>query len=137
MKRYILPSMMPNSNQFHSFIKEKTSSCNTQSAAYKVVHRLFANAEKMYRTLNFFTAENLSVFSESQKCLSPTQEHDLVALTALYVSDLLDSEIYQIIEQDSAVSDEEKAILKAAVGLFKDTAQAVHNALGNPRWIDE
>ncbi len=41
------------------------------------------------------------------------------------------------VNQDPIALDKEKEVLKLAVKLFRDTAQATYNAVGNPRWIDE
>jgi hypothetical protein len=49
----------------------------------------------------------------------------------------LNSDIETIINQDPVASDKEKEVLKLALKLFKDTAHATYNAVGNPRWIDD
>jgi hypothetical protein len=74
---------------------------------------------------------------DAKKYLTPAQERDLVALTALNVLAICNSDMEPIINQDPIASEKEKEVLKLAVKLFRDTAQATYNALGNPRWIDE
>ena len=139
MKHYVLGNMMPNTNQFHAFVKEKTaaSDFNRQTIAYKAVYSLFQGASSLYKSLEFCTSERLPVFVDAKKYLSRAQEHDLVALTALHILAMVNSDVEQIVDQDPVVLEHEKSVLKAALKLFRDTAQATHNALGNPRWIDD
>lgn len=113
MKHYILGNMMPNTNQFHAFVKDRTEvdDFNRQTIAYKAVYSLFQSASSLYKSLEFCTSERLSVFVDAKKYLSPAQEHDLVALTALHVLALINSEVGQIIDQDPIVSEHERTKL--------------------------
>jgi hypothetical protein len=119
------------------FMKDKSlSQAAYGSMAYKSVYQLFETAQSFYRTLESTTSSSRYVFTESQQYLTALQEHDLVALTAQYVAKLGNSWIQYIVENDPAVTDDERATLKLAIDLFRNTADTTVAALGEPRWLD-
>lgn len=128
--------MQPNKNQFYSFIKDKLSEQGMQSPAGLAVRHLFEAAETLYNSLAFHTNERLTVFVDAGQYLTPTQEHDLMALTAGYVAQINTSAIYEIINRDLSISENDRSILKLALELYRNTAQTSSIALGNPRWIE-
>ena len=83
------------------------------------------------------TGERLSIFADSDTYLSQRQEHDLVALTAYYTTQLDMQLVRELIAQDSATNEAEKALLLAAVELYQTAATSTCAALGNPRWIED
>ena len=128
--------MQPNTHQFYSFIDGKLSEAGRQSLAFKAVLHLFETAGAMYNALAQETSEQLSIFVDSGRYLTPIQEHDLVALTARYVALLNSGHIRTIILQDQNLSEDDRVVLKAALDLYGTTAQASCLALGNPHWIE-
>jgi hypothetical protein len=136
MKRYAPKRIQPNSNQFYSFTQDKLSEQGKQSSAGLVVRHLFQAAQDLYNSLAFHTSEQLSVFIDAGRYLTPAQEHDLVALTANYVVTLNSFEIREIVNRDQSISEEDRSVLKLALGLYDNTARATSIALGNPQWIE-
>ena len=137
MKHYTPLRIKPNSSQLRDFLKDQTlSEAAQQSAAYRAVEHVFSVAESLWRALNFQTTENLAVFVDAGKYLTPTQEHDLVSLTASYIQALNSTSLNLIIADDSSITDEERAVLRSALKLFSETASATAIALGNPRWVE-
>ena len=136
MKHYTPLRIKPNKSQFYDFTKGQTlSDTAQQSAAYHAVAHLFEVAESLWRSLNFYTTENLAVFVDAGKYLTPAQEHDLVSLTAHYVQNLSSGSLGLVIANDPSLTDEERAVLRNALKLFSETASATAIALGNPRWV--
>lgn len=72
MKQYIPKRMQPNRNQYYSFIKDKLSEQGKQSPAGLAVFHLFNAAETLYNSLAFHTNEQLSVFVDAKRYLTPT-----------------------------------------------------------------
>jgi hypothetical protein len=137
MKFYNPRNLEPNSNQFFTFVKDKISVPGQQSHSYAMVLGLFQSADSIYRTLDFHTQESLAVFASSGKYLSPSQEHDLLALTANYISQLTNHNLSNFVAQDPSLAEEEKLTLQSALELFRQTATTVCKTLGNPRWIED
>lgn len=136
MKQYTPKRIEPNTHQFYSYIKDKLSDKGLQSPAGLAVRHIFQAAEAIYHSLAFLTNEQISVFVDAHKYLTPLQEHDLVSLTANYVALLSNDAIYQIVQCDETISEEDRATLKSALDLYSQTARATCIALGNPRWIE-
>jgi|GEM_PF-6432820 secreted Zn-dependent insulinase-like peptidase len=61
MKNYKLLGMMPNTNQFFTFIRENAGSSdfNNQTISYKTVYGLFVNSQALYKTLESHTSVRL------------------------------------------------------------------------------
>ena len=137
MKYYNLANLRPSSSEFHQFTKDKLSETARQSISYKATSNLFGTVRKLYEALKHVTSEQLSIFVNSQTYLSQRQEHDLVALTALYATQQNTQLVREIIEQDAATNESEKAVLLAAVELFVGATASACAALGNPRWIED
>lgn len=137
MKYYNPKGIKPSPDEFHRFTKDKLSESARQSISCKATANLFGTVQKLYNTLNHATSERLSVFVDSQTYLSQQQEHDLIALTALYSAQQNTQLAREIIEQDSATTDSEKALLLAAVELFVGSTASACAALGNPRWVED
>ena len=137
MKYYSPQNAQPGLNEFHQFTRGKLSDAATRGLSYRATASLFTTARKLYDTLKNATSEQLSVFANSKKYLSQRQEHDLMALTAQYTAQLDLQLVRDIIEQDTATSDAEKALLLAAVELYKASATASYSALGSPRWVED
>jgi len=117
--------------------QQELSESARRSASYRAVSGLFAMAEGLWHSLNFHTSENLAVFVDAKRYLTATQEHDLVSLTSSYASSLVSaSNVGFIINDDTALSDAERAIFSEAVQLFSQTASTTAIALGRPRWIE-
>ena len=135
MKRYKPNYINPRTNQFYEFIKGKISELGQKSAAYLAVLHLFSISESLYSALASCTAENLAIFTESEKYLTAEQEHDVIALTAHYVSSINCDTIHTIVLADKTISEEDRSILKGAVELYKTIAQTSTAALGYPRWV--
>jgi hypothetical protein len=136
MKQYVPLRIQPNTHQFYAFVKDKLSEQGMQSTAGLVVGHLFQAAEALYHTLNFHTSEQLGVFVDAGRYLTPVQEHDLVALTTAYVVALHTQEIYEIIKRDQSITEDDRSVLMSALELYNNTAKASSTALGNPRWIE-
>ena len=136
MKYYNPKNIKPSPDEFHRFTKDKLSAAARQSISCKATANLFGTVQKLYDSLNHVTSERLSVFVNSQTYLSQQQEHDLIALTALYAAQQNTQLVREIIEQDSATTDSEKTLLLAAVELFVSAAASACAALGNPRWVE-
>lgn len=136
MKQYAPKSIQPHTNQLYSFIKDNLSEQGMQSPAGLAVRHLFQAAEALYSLLAFHTNEQLTVFVNAKQYLTPTQEHDLVALTAKYVTTLNTIEINQIVNRDTSISEEDRSVLKSALELYRNTANTSAISLGNPRWIE-
>ena len=83
------------------------------------------------------TSERLSVFVDSSTYLSQRQEHDLIALTALYTTQLDTQLVREIVGQDQATDEREKALLLAAIELYSASTASTYAALGNPRWVED
>jgi hypothetical protein len=129
--------MKSGTNQFFEAVKDKISDEGKQSLAYKAVYGLFEQAQSFYRKLDFTTSENISHFKTSGKYLSQRQEHDAVALTALYIRDLRTSLIDELVKEDTVINESERQILEVALEFYKTTCEANYSILGNPKWIDE
>ena len=136
MKYYNPKTIKPSPDEFHRFTKDKLSETARQSISCKATANLFGTVQKLYSSLDHLTSERLSVFVDSQTYLSQQQEHDLIALTAIYSAQQNTQLVREIIEQDSATTDSEKTLLLAAVELFVSTAASACAALGNPRWVE-
>lgn len=137
MKYYSPQNAKPGPNEFHSFTRGKFSQVAEKSLSYRATASLFATAKKFYDSLQNVTSQQLSIFVNTQKYLSQRQEHDLMALTALYTAQLDTQLVRAIIEQDGATTEKEKAMLLAAVELYQASTTASYSALGNPRWVEE
>lgn len=137
MKYYNPKNIKPGPDEFHRFTKDKLSEAARKSISCKATANLFGNVQKLYSTLNHVTSEQLSVFVDSQTYLSQQQEHDLIALTALYSAQQNTQLVREIIEQDLETIDSEKALLLAAVELFVGATASACAALGNPRWVED
>jgi hypothetical protein len=135
MKHYTPKTMSPNTDQFHQLVKEQISIRGQQSLAYKLLLNLFQQAEALFHSLDFLTAESLSVFRESGQYLSPQQERDALALTAYYVTQLKTHLVHQQIQQDLSLSESERLSLTMALDTFRATAEANCTALGHPQWV--
>lgn len=128
---------MPNSSQFHRFINGRMGEDAKKSCAYKAVQFLFEMSNSMYSNLDTYTGEQLTIFVERGDYLSTNQERDLVAMIALSIRSFPRNYIDSIIDSDWTCSETEKAVLKSAVQLFFDTAQANCTTLGNPQWLKD
>ena len=137
MKYYSPQNAKPSSNEFHNFTRNQLSDEAKQSFSYRATASLFATARKFYDSLKNMTSERLSVFVDSKQYLSQRQEHDLMALTALYTAQLDTQLVRDIIAQDDVTTESEKALLMAAVELYSVSAASSIAALGNPRWVEE
>jgi hypothetical protein len=137
MKYFQPKSMKPHTNQFYAAVKDKISTEGQKSLAYKAVHGLFVQAQSLYQKLDFVTSENISHFKTSGKYLTQRQEHDAVALTAMYVSDLRTNLVHDLVKEDTTITESERQILEMALEIYKATSEANYSALGNPRWIDD
>lgn len=137
MKYYSPKNLKPGSNEFYRLTQNKLSEAAQQSLSYKATASLFRTAQKLYDTLNNVTSERLSVFVDSNTYLSQRQEHDLTALTALYATQLDTPFVRELVEQDQATNDEEKALLLAALELYIASTGSTFAALGNPRWVED
>lgn len=137
MKYFSPQNAKPSSNEFHSFTRNKLSAEAKQSLSYRATASLFTTARKFYDSLKNMTSEQLSVFVDSEKYLSQRQEHDLMALTALYTAQLDTQLVRDIITQDALTTEVEKELLLAAVELYVVSAASSYSALGNPRWVEE
>lgn len=135
MKSYSPKSMMPNRDQFYGLVKGKLSEDCQHSVAWKSVDHLFGTAQGLYRTLDVLTSEELSAFVESGQYLSYSQEHDLVLLIATCIANLEIHSVIDIIDQDSAITDQDREVFKMAVEMFRETATATLRALGQIRWM--
>lgn len=137
MKYYNPKNLKPSPDEFHRFTEEKLSEAARQSLSYKATANLFDTARKLYNRLNDATSERLSIFVDSGTYLSQRQEHDLIALTALYTTQLDTQLVREIIAQDQATEESEKALLLAAIELYSASTASTCAALGNPRWVDD
>lgn len=137
MKYYNPKNLKPSSDEFYRFTKDKLSAAAQQSLSYKATASLFGTARRLYDTLNSTTSERLAIFVDSNTYLSQRQEHDLIALTVLYTAQLDMQLVREIIEQDQATNESEKAILLAAIELYRASTESAYAALGNPRWVED
>ena len=137
MKYYNPKNLKPGSDEFYRFTKDKLSAAARQSLSYKATVSLFGTVRRLYDTLNDMTSEQLSVFVDSKSYLSQRQEHDLIALTALYAAQLDTQLVREIIGQDQATNESEKALLLAAIELYSAATASTYAAMGNPRWIED
>lgn len=137
MKHYNPKRMKPNLDQFLNAVKDKISESGQRSLAYKAVKALFEQAETLYKTLDFMTSENAAQFTSTGKYLTQRQESDAVALTAMYVGLLKNQLLYELIQQDSALNEQERQVLGMVVEIYKAACEANYATLGNPRWVDE
>ncbi len=136
--RYYTPGQMkPDTQQFFQFMQDKISDIGRQSAAYKAVYHLFSSAQRLYKTLDEFTSENLSTFKSARTYLTQIQEQSLVALTAHHVVNLLTPEIRAIVKEDAGLSAADRMILQSALDLYQSSAIATCAALGTPKWVDQ
>jgi hypothetical protein len=136
MKQYNPLQVNPNTHQFYELVKDKLNNSAFDSAAYRATLSLFETAEKIYRSLNHLTSEQLSVFVDTGKYLTPTQEHDLMVITATAVTQIDTSIAIALIKIDTSLLPEERTCLLSAVECFTSTSQITAAALGNPRWIE-
>jgi hypothetical protein len=130
-------TLKPGPDDFSRFTQGKLSEAGQQSMSGKATASLFHTAQKFYSLLDDITSERLSLFVDNQTYLSTTQEHDLKALTALYVAHLDTQLIREIIAQDPLTTDTEKQVLLAAVELYQVSGMSTCAALGNPRWVED
>jgi hypothetical protein len=130
-------TLKPNSDDFHRFTEGKLSEAAQQSISGKATAGLFRSAQKLYSLLDSLTCERLSLFVDNQTYLSPTQEHDLIALTALYAGQMDMQLVREIIDQDLLTTDAEKQVLRAAVDHYQISAASTCAVLGNPHWIED
>ncbi|MGP1386272.1 MAG: hypothetical protein ACTS2F_22115 [Thainema sp.] len=137
MKYYSPRVMKPDTQQFFQFVQGKVSDAGQQSAAYKAVYHLFYSAQGLYKTLDEFTSENLSVFKSARTYLTQIQEQSLVALTAHHVVNLLTPEIRGIVNRDASLSDADRLVLQSALDVYQSSAIATCAALGTPKWVDQ
>ena len=136
MKLYQPRNLKPSPEDFYRFTNGKVSDDSKQSVSWKVVLSLFQTAQRLYRTLESMTSERLSVFVDCQTYLTPLQEHDLVALTALYVAQLDMATARDLVNGDKAIADTEREVLLAAIDLFQSAIASTCAALNNPRWVE-
>ncbi|MEM7772293.1 MAG: hypothetical protein AAF327_17490 [Cyanobacteria bacterium P01_A01_bin.37] len=136
MKTYKPKQLKPSPEEFHRFIQGKISDEGKTSVAWKVVSSLFQTAQRFYSTLDSQTSERLSSFVDSKTYLTPLQEHDLVALTALYAAQLDMQTARDIVKQDTIITSEESQVLLSAIDLYRSSVTATCAALDNPRWVD-
>lgn len=136
MKTYNPRSLKPNPDDLFKFAGDKISETGKQSAAWKVTLSLFQTTQRFYRALGDMTSERLSTFVENQTYLNALQEHDLVAITAIYVTQLDVNVAREIVTTDQTIADTEREILLAAIDLFQSATTSTHAALGNPKWIE-
>ena len=136
MKNYKVNYIQPRVNQLHSFLDGKLSVEGRKSASFYAVCHLFEAVEALYRTLGFYTNEQLAIFKTPGRYLTSMQEHDLMALTAHYTAAINTSWIYRIVNQDQTLSDTDKVVLKSALDLYKTTTDATCAALGSPQWLE-
>jgi hypothetical protein len=133
MKQYQPLRIQPNTHQLSNFMKDRLSPSAAQSTAYAAVLHLFQLAEGFYKTLDFHTSEQLAVFVDAGKYLTPTQEHDLISITAHYIQGIDTTMIQKMIE---LISENDRAVLYSALELFKSTSDTSRSAVGRPRWVD-
>jgi hypothetical protein len=107
MRFYNPRNLEPNTNQFYTLVRAKISSSGQQSFSYAVVQALYQNAESIYRTLDFHTQPSLAVFRTTDKYLTASQEHDLLALTASYIFQLTYNNYANLIELDNCLTEDE------------------------------
>ena len=136
MKNYKPNHIQPRANQLHSFLDGKLSAEGKKSPAFYAVCHLFEAAEALYRTLGFYTNEQLAIFTTARRYLTSVQEHDLMALTAHYAAAINTNQIYRIVNQDQTLSEADKVVLKSALDLYKTTTDATCAALGSPQWLE-
>lgn len=136
MKHYTVTAILPTSSQLHTFVNGRLSEAGKVSPAFYALCHLFASAQVLYSTLNFFTSENLTPFVKAKRYLSQQQEHDLMALTALYATALNTVWITRLVEQDTSLSEGDRLIINAALDLYKTTTAATSAALGHPVWLE-
>jgi hypothetical protein len=136
MKHYKVRSVQPTLNQLHPCLKGKLSNAGEQSPAYYAVYSLFESAEALYRTLDSHTSNSLAIFRDAGRYLTLQQEHDLMALTALYAAAINTQWLQRIVDQDSALTESDRAVLKSALELYKTTTEATCAALGVPTWLE-
>jgi hypothetical protein len=138
VKYYQPLHIQPNKHQLQTFMgQHQLSDTVLQSPSYHALCGLFAIADGLWRTLDFHTSQSLGVFVDAKQYLTPTQEHDLVSLTASYVQGLgAASDLQNVIEADSSITEEERAVFLQALKLFQDTAATTNSALGRPCWIE-
>jgi hypothetical protein len=137
MKSYNPKTLKPGPDDFYRFTQGQLSEAGQQSLSGKATASLFHTAQKFYSLLDGVTSERLSLFVDNQTYLSATQEHDLKALTAIYIAHLDTQLIREIIAQDPLTTDTEKQVLLAAVELYQVSGTSTSAALGNPRWVDD
>jgi hypothetical protein len=136
MKNYNVNSIQPRVNQLYSLLDQKLSAEAKKSVAFYAVCHLFESAEALYRTLGFYTNEQLAIFKTAGRYLTSEQEHDLIALTAHYTAAINTIWIQRIVNQDQTLSDMDRIVLKSALDLYKTTTDATCAALGSPQWLD-
>ncbi len=136
MKQFNPLRVHPNTHQFHELVKDKLNKSAFDTAAYRATLSLFETAENIYRSLNHLTGEQNAVFVNAGQYLTPTQEHDLMVVTAAAVEQVNTSIAIALIRSDTSLSPEERTCLLSAVECFTSTARITAAALGNPRWIE-
>jgi hypothetical protein len=136
MKQYTPLRVNPNTHQFYELVKDKLSKSAYETIALRATRSLFETAENLYRSLNHFTGEQNAVFVSAGRYLTPTQEHDLMVVTAAAVTQLDTNIAIALIETEPSLSSEERTCLLGAVECFTSTARTTAVALGNPRWIE-
>ncbi len=136
MKNYKVNSVQPKISQLDSFLTGKLSNAGERSMAFYAVRHLFESAEALYRTLNFYTSENLGIFTDAGRYLTIQQEHDLMALTTHYAEAVNTQWTQKIVEHDSTLAGSDRTALKSALELYKTTVAATCAALGSPTWLE-
>ena len=136
MRNYNVNKVQPTLSQFYTCLEGRISDAAKQSAAFWAVRSLFESAEAIYRILNFYTTENLAVFTTAGRYLSIQQEHDLMAITAQYAAAIQTESIQQVLNQDPTLSGSDRAALEFALEFYRTTTQATCAALGTPGWLE-
>jgi hypothetical protein len=136
MKQYNPLRVNPNTHQFHELVKDKLSKSAFDTSAYRATLSLFNTAENIYRSLNHLTNPQNAVFVDAGRYLTPTQEHDLMVVTAAAVEQIDTSIAIALIKIEPSLLPEERNCLLSAVECFTSTARITAAALGNPRWIE-
>lgn len=136
MKQYNPLRVNPNSHQFHELVKDKLSKSAFDTEAYRAALSLFTTSENLYRSLNHLTGEQNAVFVNAGRYLTPTQEHDLMVITAAAVAQIDTNIAIALVRSDASLSPEERTCLLSVIECFTSTARVTAAALGNPRWIE-
>jgi hypothetical protein len=136
MKQYTPLRVNPNTHQFYELVKDKLSKSAYETIALRAARSLFETAENLYRSLNHLTGEQNAVFVSAGRYLTPTQEHDLMVVTAAAVAQIDTNIAITLIKEERSLSPEDRSCLLSTVECFTSTARITAAALGSPRWIE-